>query len=555
MLLLGSIVVLLINPFVQRPGILTSVALLFCLFSVWLLLGLRTQNEFPIFSRPWQPLLQSGTNLVWIGDGWNWYISGLILLLGSVGILLDFGGDTTPSGQLSVGAYRKTGSSLAVHLGFLGTALLFVGSGNLLTVILTWVMMDLLMLVRSAMRPDDSDNALALTVRDNRAKGLSLLGALLLLIGLLPAGPLGPSQQLDGGTLPLETIVLMLVAAAIRAGSYPFHLWLLPTENERVDLSERLLDQMVPVLCGLWLLGWTVALGGEEVLLRPEVLAVLLLMLLGSAMAAWTAPDQPNHTTFVLITSTSLAGLAGVLGFNLGPSALIWPTTAFALGGGLWLVGERVWQEWGWQMPVSVGALALAGVPFTPGFLTQPSLSRLLTSGGIFSLLFVLYVIAQTLQIAALLRSWGAERRNPPVLQPVAVARLLVACIALGLALTFVGFLPLSVTTIASMPNAIPERLGSPPTVVADRAVWITLLLPLGLGIGLAVLRPRFWRFLSVWPARLSHFTRAEWLFQVSWWSINRASEVWGNAVGVVEGSGYMGWLAVFILLAYLLVS
>jgi hypothetical protein len=178
-----------------------------------------------------------------------------------------------------------------------------------------------------------------------------------------------------------------------------------------------------------------------------------------------------------------------------------------------------------------------------------------LTSGSVFTVLFAIYVLAQMFQIAALLRSWGASRRAPPILPSMASARLLVACIALGLPLAFAGFLPQTVATLASMPNAIPEKLGTPPTAVAEGVVWITLALPLALGIGLAVLRPRFWEALGAWPGRISHFTRLEWLFQVSWWSVNRASETWGNAVGVVEGAGYMGWLAVFALLGYLLVS
>lgn len=555
MLMIGVVYLLLVGRLVRKPGWLTGSALVFVALTVWLLLGLRTQSEYPIYSRPWHPLLQSGTNLEWVGDGWNWYVSGLIILLGGVGILLDFKGGHVNSGLTNVGAYRHTSSTLAVHLGFLATALLFVSSSNLLTVILMWVLMDLLMLVRSAMRPDGSSLALAVTVRDNRVKGLSLLGALLLLIGLLPAGPTGPGQPLDGGLLPIETVFLMLIAAAIRAGAYPLHLWLLPTENEPVDLSERLIDQMVSVLCGLWLLGWAVELGGEDILLRTEVLALIILALLGSATAAWTAPDQPNHTTFVLITSTGLAALAGVLGTNDGPAALIWPTTVFALGGGLWLVGERVWQEWGWQFPVSVGALALSGAPYTPGFLTQPGIARLLTAETIFFVLFIVYVIAQTLQIAALLRSWGAERRNPPALQPFAVARLIFATLALGFMLAFAGFLPQLVAALANMPDAIPALAGTRPTVVAAGEVWVTWLVPLVMGIALARLRPQFWNGLSMWPTRINHFTRLEWLFQLLWWSINRVSNIWGNVVGVVEGAGYMGWLAVFLLLGYLLVA
>jgi hypothetical protein len=266
----------------------------------------------------------------------------------------------------------------------------------------------------------------------------------------------------------------MLLASLIRAGIYPFHLWLLPSDGLRVNVAERLLDHMVPVLCGLWLLGWTVDLGIEYILLQPDILFLIILSLGGSALAAWTASDQPNHTTFVLITSAGLAALSGALAFRAGPVGMIWPTTAFALGGGLWLVGNQVWQTWGWQIPVSVGALALAGVPFTPGFLTQPSLARLLTEGPIFLFLFVGLVLAQSIQVAAMLRSWSAdEHGGEERFRSGVTLRLLIAVVALAIPLAIVGFFPAAIASLVSLEDAIPPMLGNPPTVIAEWPVLV----------------------------------------------------------------------------------
>ena len=567
-LLIGAVVELIIGRWLRRPGWLTGLALFFVGAAALLLLGLRAQPVVPVYSRPWQPLLQNGANLMWVGDGWNWYISGLIVLLGGLGILLEMNtrrtgsppdADSIPGLSTPISTASPTlriHANLSVHLGILGASLLFVGSGNLLTAILTWVVLDLLVLVRSAVRVEPTGpHRSAAHVQEGRAKGLSLIGALLLLIGLLLAGPSGPGQPLQGGVLPAETILLMLVAAVIRAGIYPFHLWLMPTDPQRVDLAERLLDHMVPVLGGLWLLGWTTDLGAEFILMQPWVVLLLVLSLLGSAIAAWTAREQPFHSTFVLTTSAGLAALASVLAFSPGPETLIWPTTAFALGGALWLVGERVWEEWHWQIPVSVGALALAGVPFTPGFLTQPALARLLISAPIYLLLFLIYALAQGLQIAAMLRSWGAAQRDDqPTLLSGATMRLLAASLALGLPLAVAGFLPRAVAALASLPNAIPPLLGSPPIVVAEMPVWIALSVPLALGIALVWLRTPIWAALGNLPARVGVFMRLEWLFDLSWWGVNQTSNIWGNALRVVEGAGYMGWAAVFALLAYLLI-
>jgi len=550
MLLAGAVTEVIIGRWVRRPGWLTGLALFFVALAAWLFMGLRVEPVVPTFSRPWQPPLQTGANLLWVGDGWNWYISGLLLLIGGVGILLDL---NSPRPE---GAPRLAHMSLAVHLAVLAAGLLFVGSGNVLTAIMTWVVLDLVILLRGTLQPElGDDGAEGLHSPRYQARGLSLLGALLLLVGLLPAGPTGPGQPLQGGTLPPETAGLLMLAALIRAGIYPFHLWLLPADRSQVNVAERLLDHMAPVLCGLWLLGWSVELGRDYILLQPDILALLCLSLLGSALAAWTARDQPNHTTFVLITSAGVAALVGALAYNRGPEGLIWPTTAFALGGALWLVGERVYQTWGWQIPVSVGALALAGVPFTPGFLTQPAIARMLSAGPLFGGLFAAFVVAQSIQIAALLRSWSSnERQQRGEWQPGVVSRLLAATLALGVPLSLIGFFPRAVAALASMQDAIPPLLGNPPSVVAELPVWIAVAAPLVLGIGLVAARPGLWQAFGGMLERLGRLARLEWLFRFSWWGFNRASDAWGSALNAIEGAGYFGWVMVFILLGYLLV-
>src|SRR5690606_17099342 len=105
------------------------------------------------------------------------------------------------------------------------------------------------------------------------------------LIGLLPAGHGGLGQSLQGGDLPVETILLMLVAAAIRAGAYPFHIWLIPTSKRRLRLPDRFMDHLVPALCGLWLFGWASGLGGAPLLVRPAFVILVLVAFLGSAVA------------------------------------------------------------------------------------------------------------------------------------------------------------------------------------------------------------------------------------------------------------------------------
>jgi hypothetical protein len=234
---------------------------------------------------------------------------------------------------------------------------------------------------------------------------------------------------------------------------------------------------------------------------------------------------------------------------------LIWPTTAFALGGGLWLVGDQVWQTWGWQIPVSVGALALAGVPFTPGFLTQPSLARLLTEGPVFLLLFVGLVLAQSIQVAAMLRSWSPNAQGgEETFRSGVTIRLLIGVVALAIPLAVVGFFPEATASLVSLENAIPPMLGNPPSVIAEWPVLVTAALPLAVGILLVSNQPVLWAQLGPWPRRISQLTRLQWLFRFTWWGMNQVSAGWAGVLQVVEGAGYMGWVLVLFLMIFLLI-
>lgn len=560
-LMVGAGMVWITGRLLYRLHWQSGVALVFWLAAVVQLILLRLEPTAPFYSQPWQPFLLGGSQLLWVGNGWNWYVSVLLLVLGGVAILLSgFGGQYVdrPTRQ----ERRQITLTLSTHLALLGVSLLFVASGNLLTVTLMWVLKDLLVLARNSVvlmahfGHGEQINGDAPTV--NRAQGWSLLGALLLLVGLLPAGPGGLGQPLQGGQLPPETVLLLLVAAAIRAGAYPFHIWLLPANNLRLRLPDRFVDHLVPAVCGLWLFGWASELGGSQFLVRPEFVILVLVAFLGSAVAAYTATAKPGHTTFVLVTSVGMAGLTSILSESQGPAALIWPTTTIALGGGLWLVGERVWREWGWQIPVSVGALALVGVPFTPGFLAHSAISRLLTgefSGSLVMPFFGLYWIAQTLQVSALLRSWGAQERNASGLALPVIWRLLAACLVLATPLAVAGIFPQTLAAMAGIPNAIPGNVGDPPSAVAGPSVWLTLGVPLIAGMALALLRPHFWSILGKWPDHVSHFAGLEWISRTFDWGARSTTSLWGAGLEVVEGAGYVGWLVTFVVVGYFLLS
>ena len=588
-LTLGSVVVWILGrvapPMTRQrsiwsaTGLLSVVALLFWGAAAVLTVTLRLQPIAPHFSIPWQPFFSTGADLLWVSNGWNWYVSCLILLLGGGGLLFSgFGGQSF--GRSSDDRQQDTALTLALSLNAIASALFFASSDNLLTVTLMWVVMDLFIIGRNAIVPTVHGPS-----PTRQFQGLSMVGALLLLIGLLPAGPSGPAEALAGGQLPQETVILMLLAGVIRAGVYPLHLWLLPHRGERLYMADRLIDQMPPALCGLWLLGWSSGLASEGLLARPEVVVLALLGLLGSAIATFTTTTRQEHTTFVLITSVGIAGLASILSEVRGPAAVLWPTTTFALGGGLWLIGERIWRTWHWQIPISVGVLALVGVPFTPGFLTQSVVAQLLMGtncadmaapcgsyGGTMWALFVAYTLTQMIYVSSLLRIWETEPGESPGTdsKPDAwmVGRLLIYVVVLGIPLTIAGVFPQIITGITNLADAIPRGAGDPPSAVASWQVWLTLAGPLALGIGLAVLRSQIsvrlnaigeatgtTPALRAWSRRVARFTALDWFSRITSWGTSSTGHVWDAGLEIVEGAGHVGWVLVFGVLGYFLLN
>lgn len=547
LLFIGAAVELGIGRWIRRPDWLTWVALGFLGSTGLFYIALQFTDVVPTFGHPWQPLLQSAANLYWVVDGWNYYIGALILLIGGLGVLLNR--MRTADGKF----LPRLHGVLATDLSIIAASLLLVQSGNLLTVLLTWVFLDIIILLRLAVEPAGGAT-LAERARSSEAQILSLIGAMFLFVAVLPAGRLGLAQELTGGEIPLETQALLLLAAAIRAGLYPLHLWLLPRSMRTVNLSERLLDHMTPVLGGLWLLGRALQLGGVTLLFTPGMLFLIALAAFAAALAAYTAQDHVHYATFVLITSAGVAALASVLGQVPGPASMMWPLTAFALGGGLWLVGDQVWRAWGWQVPVSVGALTLAGLPFTPGFLMQPALSRLLTEGPAYWPALLVYVLAQGMLIAAVLRSWGEDHTATADLPNSYLLKLLAACLLLGLPLAVAGLLPRFTETLVAIPNTIDSSLGNPPNVVAGSEVWAVLSIPLAIGFGLVWLHPRVWPYLGTLPNRISRISQLEWFFNLFIWGIERAAQWGASGLRVIEGAGYFGWFLALLFLGLLLV-
>ena len=142
-----------------------------------------------------------------------------------------------------------------------------------------------------------------------------------------------------------------------------------------MDDSDQAALYLVGPTTGIWLLARVQALGGPAWSRRPEWAALGALALLGTALAAWVATDKGTAWRWIAINRASLALLAAFLASTTGPAALLWPLAAFTLGVSLVALGQRIRARWGWSLAAWLGALAIWGLPGTPGFLAQLALA------------------------------------------------------------------------------------------------------------------------------------------------------------------------------------
>jgi hypothetical protein len=485
----------------------------------------------------WQPLTVAGSALDWRLDGWNWLVALLILLLVMIALLLQeevTGSDGRP----------------AQTLGLAAAALAFVFAGNVVTLASCWVLLDVALALR--LRPGASDEPAGRAWSLLSLAGLAPLGVLMLL------GESGVRMTLVGGRFDQIELVLLWLAALVRAGVYPLHFWLSGsgkmTVFGRLDASDRVALHLIGPTAGLWLLARVHEAAGPGWLRRPEWVALGALALLGSALAAWVAEDRSTRWRWIAVNRASLVVMAASAAGAAGPTALLWSLVTFSLGCALLATGQVTRERWGWTLPAWLGVLVVWGLPGTPGFLARAALI-LPTELPVAVPLFGLILVAETLLVAAL---WeiAAGTETPAPLTWGTLLRLGGALALLAAPLIAWGAAPRQLLALVGLS----ETGGAFPTLLqvlsgARRSVWIGLAFSGIVGVGAGLLRRQIFTGMRGWQQGVTAIVSLEWLYQGVSLALALAASGLRYFATLGEGEGYLGWLALAGLLLWILLS
>jgi len=225
-----------------------------------------------------------------------------------------------------------------------------------------------------------------------RVLNLSGLACLSLLAAALLLGD--DSLSLRSGYISAPVFGLILLAALMRVGLYPLHLWI-PIGVE-ARLPVRSLLHLVPASAGLYLLvrlstwtngellwrlppqGWGGLRGGYGPVLT---IAGSLAFFIG-ALLAWIEADRGKTLSFIMISQVGYA--VASLAIAKPPTLVVLPSLNLVLCLGLLFLSQNR-SELGslWARSASGLAMAsLAGVPLTLGFVGRWHLYHSLLTGG-----------------------------------------------------------------------------------------------------------------------------------------------------------------------------
>lgn len=412
---------------------------LFATAAVLLLLWLPARLQLP--ATPVMRLSAIGSL-----PSWSWQMSEEEWWLGLSFILLIIGGTLLtwvrrPSSELSLPA-------LILALFLLGTALLAVGADSLATLLATWFLLDgiwLSLLILPPLR----------TAERAAAWGhffFPVATLFLLWLAALTLPEVTGATGLNVRSWPVLTRSLLLLAALVQIGTFPFHFW--RPLSRRFSPLLAVLAHTAPIAAGAALLVRIEAASDIALAFALPLTLLALLGLLWSANAAWHHSDDRLRIAALLgVGQASLVLLAGTW---VGPEATLAEARVLLLAGAIFLLSAQAKDtDLLGKLGPLLALMAFAGLPLTAGFTGRTAVYDIWLAGGRWLLILVTALLHVPFIAAALFLIW--EGSLPTLRRPQSWPTLATAA---GLLLPALGLFAFA-------------GLGD-----ASLVAWLALLLP-----------------------------------------------------------------------------
>ncbi|WP_322509296.1 hypothetical protein [Anaerolinea sp.] len=511
-LFLGALIILILRR--TRPGVgyawLTGV--LSALLASAFLLFLRWRLPQQVVVQNWLPLSQFTDSPILGLDSISW------LYAMSLGVLA-LGTLLTASARLQRDVNPAAWAGI---LGILAVAMLAVYAANLLSLVLTWTLMDLMELV--ILQANSQERRLGL--QTVTAFAVRVSGSFLVLTAILLAR--GQNLPPTFASLTTRESLLLLIACGLRLGVLPLHLTAVQGSVARRGLGTALrmasAASVLPVLARLP--AGAVPANWQGGLLTLSALAVLY------GASAWlAAPDVLTARPFWLIATAGMAVTCVLHGQPL--ASLAWGVLLILPGAVFFLYSA---SQPGTVVFPLIALAGMSGLPFTP---LAAGWSGILPRT--FSPLEWAFLFPLPLLMLGALRFSLMEGENLHQME-----RWMQVVYPLGLMVLILGYFLAGVLGLALFPTR-ESLIGG----------GMTLAL-FALGFGLSTLARRRFSGLIESEALRRSVARAGafladlfglmWLYRFIGWLYQRVAGVFDLFTSLLEGSGGMLW--VFVLLA-----
>ncbi len=482
---------------------------------------------------PWGPAGLFAVGLALAADPLAWLYAMAVVVVMLAVVVTSLG---RPGGQ-------RVGTRAAVLVMTIAS-LISIFSGNLLTRIIAWVLLDVVYFLTLIFLGEGE------TIEPKAVLNLALnsTGTLLAVAAAVLISRTSTTISLLDAALTPQSTLLITLAAVFRLGLFPLHLGL----SSEVDIRQGLgaLARLLPAIVALETVS-RLAVFGIAAPLLPWLTVFAAAAALVGALQLWSVPDPRRGIAYIIIAQSGVALLAALWGGLQGALAITAITLSLALGSALIFLanGHSEQQPWPTVLPL-IGGLAMAGAPLTVGFLGVAHLyGSLALAGGWAWLVLLVVVVAQVILVAGLLYTifWpGVPVEGEPAVVAIHYSGLSLPAILLVMLALFASVLA------GALPAPGIGLLGfdGPPSIIGLVFVLLTVAAGFALWRFDTVLRDRFSSLAGLPVASLG---RLDWLYRLVWGGIRGLGTIIDNLGGVLEGEGALLWALVAGVLVWLL--